>query len=120
MKTFVIIGHGNTGLGTLLAKTLRNREGDAIIISSRDISKSSIVDTDNKGNDIKFKLSDIVTEYIQTNKIKCLKCKTTIESLYKMHRVWCKCGKCSIDGGRTALIRKCNVPFKELSVLHVK
>jgi hypothetical protein len=41
-------------------------------------------------------------------KIKCLKCNTIIESLYRHDFVKCECGECFIDGGKEYTRYGCN------------
>lgn len=42
---------------------------------------------------------------ILTNKVRCHKCKETIESVSRHHFVTCKCGNVSVDGGREYIRR---------------
>ena len=58
---------------------------------------------------------DIYGKYLK-NSIKCERCDTVITSLFEDHLVWCKCGKCRIDGGNFKLIRKGEGRYKELSI----
>ena len=44
-----------------------------------------------------------MNEKIITNKIKCNKCGKIIESKYTHDFVTCKCGTCSVDGGKSYL-----------------
>lgn len=54
------------------------------------------------------------------NAIKCNKCGDIIESTYDYDFVTCKCGCCSVDGGKSYL-RRCYTnsedDFTELSVI---
>lgn len=61
--------------------------------------------------------TDIYGMYLK-NSIQCLEqgCGSVIISLFEDHLVWCKCGKCRIDGGNFKLIRKGTGRYKELSV----
>ncbi len=43
---------------------------------------------------------------ILVNKIRCNKCGDEIESTYRHDFVTCKCGACSVDGGKDYL-RRC-------------
>ena len=53
---------------------------------------------------------------IITNKIQCLRCSASIESLHHYHFVACPCGAVAVDGGHTYL-RRIGEPteFTELS-----
>ncbi len=46
---------------------------------------------------------------IVVNKIRCNKCRDEIESTYRHDFVTCKCGACSVDGGKDYL-RRCGNP----------
>lgn len=51
------------------------------------------------------------------NAVKCETCGQEIESHCTSHSIWCKCGKCFIDGGRDYLDRaKIQGPYKEMAV----
>jgi hypothetical protein len=39
-------------------------------------------------------------ERVITNKIKCLRCETVLESVHRHDFRWCKCGKVAVDGGK--------------------
>ncbi len=45
---------------------------------------------------------------ILVNKIRCNKCGDEIESTYRHDFVTCKCGACSVDGGKDYLRRCAN------------
>jgi hypothetical protein len=42
---------------------------------------------------------------IKTNKAKCKKCRTVIESTHRHHFVPCSCGSIAVDGGTDYLRR---------------
>lgn len=44
------------------------------------------------------------------NRIKCLKCGETIESLHRHDFRWCKCEGCAVDGGVSYLKRSFTEP----------
>ncbi len=46
---------------------------------------------------------------IIVNKIRCNKCGDEIESTYRHDFVTCKCGACSVDGGKDYLRRRGNL-----------
>ena len=54
---------------------------------------------------------------IIVNKIRCLKCGDTIESVSVHDFKWCKCGAVAVDGGLEYLKRCFNEPddYEELS-----
>ena len=53
---------------------------------------------------------------IKTNKARCKKCSSVIESRYRHDFVWCKCGSIFVDGGKAYLRRGGNPEdFEDLS-----
>ncbi len=65
---------------------------------------------------MKQKLKFMKTEKIISNKAKCKKCGTLIESTHQHDFVTCNCGAISVDGGK-AYLRRCGnlEDFEDLS-----
>ena len=62
---------------------------------------------------------------IKVNKIKCKNCGEIIESKSIHDFVWCKCGNCAVDGGKS-YIKRCfaadldpKEAFEELSEYYI-
>jgi len=95
----------------LTSTTIYSKDNKRIIISREKLKQTHKVII----HGILFTDSEILGVAASKNQIKCLTCGDILHSIYSQHRVYCKCGKCSIDGGEFKLIRDCTGPFKELT-----
>ena len=67
-------------------------------------------------NNVKFTDTELLKVAAKRNQIHCLTCGDTLRSIYPQHRVYCSCGKCSIDGGEFELKRDCTGPYIEETI----
>jgi len=84
---------------------------ERIVISKRKVKQDHGITI--KG--VFFTDTELLGVSARKNQIKCLSCGDVLRSIYSQHRVYCNCGKCSIDGGEFELIRDFTGPFEELT-----
>lgn len=96
---------------TPLTKVFPQPDIERVIISKRSLRKHHTITI----NKVTFTDSELLGVAARKNSIQCQTCGDVLTSVYHYHRVYCSCGKCSIDGGMFELIRDCKGPFKELT-----